>query len=345
MIIRTLIPRKENTYSSFPSIVEHRDKLYVYYRQGQRDPVQCHGLYGKVRCFVIEKEIFLRQFSESPDESLLPLGKDYVVFESINEIDSIATRLDDNLFTLSTRTYVRDKIGRTYISYSKTPVFHNRHEVELKEALWVVFYGKPFKWARGFVFTAYGVLRGESRQSSLVLYTEDFHSWSLLSRVQGTEEPGGEIVFNECTIAGDGVKYTMYLRQDSYPYGIWYAKSEDLNNWSPPVKLLSCAHAPCVAVRGCNVYLTFRNLIDEYTSAIAIIQPFIERSPIEIERYSGDPFDGGYSDTAFIEDKLYVVYYRGNTYGEPDIRVACLDGDYDITGGWGGSCFSACSTY
>lgn len=328
MIRKTVIPHMDDTYSSFPTIVEHRDKLYVYYRQGKPDRRQCHGLYGKVRCFEIEKDAFLKYFDEDDTRPLLAYGKDYAVFESINEIDSIVARLDDNLFVLLTRTYARDETGIAYVSYSEAPTFAGRHEVRLKEAEWLVFYGKPFKWSNGFVFTAYGVLKGQSQPCPLVLYTEQFHSWSLLCRVAGPEydEQGLNVILNECTIVDDGIRYTMFIRQDSYPYGIWHSTSGDLRKWTPPRKLFSSAHAPGAMARGDCVYLSFRNLIGENVSAISLIRPFKEQRPTEIERYFGNLFDGGYSDLAFIEDLLYVIYYRGNPMGEPDIRIARLPG-------------------
>ncbi|MBF0564274.1 MAG: exo-alpha-sialidase [Nitrospirae bacterium] len=328
MIRKTVIPHMDNTYSSFPTIVEHRDKLYVYYRQGRPDRRQCHGLFGKVRCFEIEKDVFLKCFDEGDTHPLLAYGKDYAVFESVNEIDSIVARLDDNLFVLLTRTYVKDETGRACVSYSETPSFANRHEVMLKEVEWLVFYGKPFKWSKGFIFTAYGVLKGQSQTCPLVLYTEQFHSWSLFCRVAGPEddEQGQNVIFNECTIVDDGIRHTMFIRQDSSPYGIWYATSGDLCNWTPPKKLFSPAHAPCATARDGSVYLSFRNLIGDDVSAISLIRPFKEQRPTEIERYSGNPFDGGYSDLVFIKDVLYVIYYRGNPRGEPDIVIARMPG-------------------
>ncbi|MBF0343090.1 MAG: exo-alpha-sialidase [Nitrospirae bacterium] len=319
-VIKTIIPQMGNTYSSFPSVVEYNNYLYFYYRQGVKDSYQCHGLNGKVRCLRIEKACLLGRFRDDDDSRpQLEMGEDFCVFDGENELDAIVCRLESELFTLCSRVYVRDTFAATYISFSRLPMFDSRHEVVVKGVDWVVFYGKPFRWVSGYVFSAYGVLKGGTDSIPLVLYTEDFTSWSVMSYVKSIHK---NVILNENSIVYDGSRYIMFIRQDSAPYGIWYCVSGDLQGWSEPVKLISSAVAPMAIVKDGRCLLSFRYLYNNDHSAISIISPFEEVKMDNIETYEGSPFDGGYTDLTFIDDCLFVLYYVGNVNGEPYIRLA-----------------------
>ncbi|MBF0537451.1 MAG: exo-alpha-sialidase, partial [Nitrospirae bacterium] len=270
-IIKTIIAQRDNVYSSFPTMVEHAGDVYIYYRQGHKDSYQCHGLNGRVRCLRVNKAALLKHFAEANDSPVLLAGDDLCVFDgdqecpgakknqerplrqcgshpaavknqerslrpcgshpgaaNNNELDAIVSGLQGDLFTLCSRVYVRDRSAATYISFANTPVFDGRREVVVEGVAWLVFYGKAFRWGTGYVFPAYGVLEGRDQKTMpLVLYTGDLVSWTLLSYVQGDG-----IILNENSIVYYDGRYVMFIRQDSAPYGIWYAVSGDLRSWS-----------------------------------------------------------------------------------------------------------------
>ncbi|KJU87489.1 hypothetical protein MBAV_000303 [Candidatus Magnetobacterium bavaricum] len=325
-IVKTVIARRDNVYSSFPTMVEHDGDVYIYYRQAKKSTYQCHGFHGKVRCLRVNKAELLNHFAGDNYISILQPDEDFCVFDGENELDAIVCRLQDNLFTLCSRLYVKDKFAATYVSFADTPVFAGRYEVVVKGVEWLVFYGKPFRWDEGYVFPAYGVLEGRTECASLVLYTTDFRSWALLSHIQGNG-----IILNENSIVYHNGRYVMFIRQDSPPYGIWYAASEDLRRWSEPVRLMKQAHAPMAIVRDNRCILSFRRLYRDDLSAVAVILPFEDTRAVwqddtttDIETYQGSLFDGGYTDPVFIDDHLFVVYYMGNLCAEPYIRLARL---------------------
>jgi len=64
IVIRTIMPQIEGVYSSFPTITEYDNKLYIFYHQGIKSGMQCHGVGGKVKCFEIEKGLFVEAFDD-----------------------------------------------------------------------------------------------------------------------------------------------------------------------------------------------------------------------------------------------------------------------------------------
>ncbi len=326
MITKTLVPQINGTYSSFPTFTEHGGKIFVFYRQSAKSDIQCHGIHGKVKCFEIEKDLFLNMFRDDKEENLYAFGKDYTVFESENEMDAIVSRLDDNVYSLCTRKYIDKRPLETYISFSDTPNFKDRHEVKIKDIDWFAFYGKAFKWKQGYVYPAYGDLKGER---PLLLITDDFSSWELLSYLPGGS-PG--FALNESSIVFDGERYIIFMREDTepllddmLPFGIWYSTSTDLQNWSTPKKLLPQAHAPMSVYKDGKIFLVFRELVSENSSAVTLMSPFLSLEKTRIETYKGSPYDGGYSDICFIDNRMFIVYYTGNESGEPYLRICEAD--------------------
>ncbi len=323
MKIKTLVPQIKDTYSSFPTFTEHDGKIFVFYRQSVKSDIQCHGIEGKVRCFEIDKELFLKMFENDNEADLYSFGKDYTVFESENEIDAIVSRLGENTFSLCTRTFMKNLPVRTYISVSDTPHFKERHEVKIKGAEWMVFYGKAFKWDQGFVFPAYGDLKGER---PMLLITDDFRSWDVLSLLPANLSG---MALNESSVVFDSEKYIIFMREDTGSFGIWYSTSHDLQSWTAPEKLISFAQAPMSVCRNGRIFLTFREFLDEDKAAVSLMSPFSDTGVLTIETYNGDPYDGGYTDIGFIDDRMFIVYYTGNECGEPYLRIceACSDTD------------------
>jgi hypothetical protein len=310
MTVKTLIPQMKDTYTSFPTFMEHENRICVFYRQGSG-----HVLGGKVKCFEMDKGIFLKAFHNREWENLYNLGKDYVVFEDENENEALVSRLDENLYSLATRTYDGEDSIKTYMSFSENLTFKERAEVRIVGVEWLVFYGKAFKWDQGYVFPAYGRVIDER---PLLLITDDFTSWEVLSILPSNF--GGSIL-NESSIAFDGEQYTIFMRDDIEPFGIWYSKSDDLQKWSSPERLVPSAHAPMSIYKDGKILMTYRELISEDTTAVSLIAPFSDMEKVTIETFKGNPYDGGYTDIRTVNDEIYVVYYTGNEDGEPYINV------------------------
>jgi hypothetical protein len=324
MTIKTLVPQIKNTYSSFPTFTEHDNKIFVFYRQGIKSNLQCHGVQGKVKCFEIEKGLFLNLFKDDKGECLYDFGKDYIVFEGENEIDAIVSKLEEDVFSLCTRRFVKREPIKTYISISDVPHFRYRSEVKIKGVENIIFYGKAFKWEQGYVFPAYGQLTKVKGVRPLVLITEDFSSWELLSYLPGSFYG---LTLNESSIISDGEKYTIFIREDTDSFGIWYSTSDDLQRWTFPKKLVSYAQAPMSIYQKGKIYLTFRELVSDDTTNISLMTPFSHTEKITVDIYEGNPYDGGYTDIGVIDDRLFVAYYTGNVNGEPYLKCCELNGN------------------
>ncbi|KJR42560.1 hypothetical protein MCHI_001541 [Candidatus Magnetoovum chiemensis] len=327
MIKKTLIPQSTAIYSSFPTFAEHKGILYFFYREGIKNSSQPHGINGKVYRCKYDKTDFLQAFN-NPSEDTIPLSKTKeLVFESENELDAILSSLEeDSLFSLCTRTYVENKIGKTYVSFSDKPHFNDRYEVTIKGIQWLVFYGRAFKENNRYIFPAYGILEGENITRPLLLSTDDLHRWTLLSYIKS---PSDKVILNENSIARVNEKFLMFIRQDNSPYGIWHCESNDLINWSKPLKLLSHAHAPSAYVFDNNLYISYRALVDSHTSKISMLTTNVHSSMVSlkydislIDTYKGNAFDGGYACINALDGDVYVLYYLGNINGEPSIKIA-----------------------
>ncbi|MTV49644.1 hypothetical protein GJ688_11725 [Heliobacillus mobilis] len=358
------MPRRKNVYSSFPTFVEHKGKLYIYYRQGTKDKRQCHGMDGVVREIILEKEEFFHQLKDrslrltsgnsfsrwisktrrrvkayrDSDESWESCGT--VVFSSENELDAIVSRLDENRFSLCTRTYIPGKAIAPTVSFAAEPDFDDRWPVTIPSIDWFVFYGKSFTSSRGYVFPAYGQRKGEPVIRPFLLVTDDGHHWDLLATI--TDYPR-EVILNESSIVFDGHSYYMFMRQDNGPFGIWVTESTDLLQWSPPKKLFSMAHAPMAIHQKGQILLAYRRLMTINQSAVGLAEfnPLSDLSTGKAKQtdfgeygltgrklldfYSGNPYDGGYADLAWVDEKLVTLYYLGNRDAEPAVRFSVLD--------------------
>ena len=73
--------------------------------------------------------------------------------------------------------------------------------------------------------------------------------------------------------------------------------------------------------RNNRIFLTFREFLDEDKAAVSLMSPFSDTGVLNIETYNGDPYDGGYTDICFIDDRMFIVYYTGNESGEPYLRI------------------------
>ncbi|MFQ5739336.1 MAG: hypothetical protein ACE5JX_10020 [Acidobacteriota bacterium] len=316
-MIKTIVPQQRGLYNSFPTFVQERSRIFLFYRRGAKGRRGSHGSQGQVRCLVFEREEFLEAFREEKTESLYPLGQDGRVFGQGNEMDAIVSDLGGGVFSLATRSY--DNQGRmtTFISVADHPHFADRIPVTVEGVRWLVFYGKSFRWNRGFVFSAYGWLKNENFDRPLLLFTEEGEKWELLSYLPSGDEG---LLFNEGSVVFHRNRYFIFLRHDRKPFGLWYSTSRDLQQWAPAQMLFESAHAPMAFVAGERLWLSYRRLLGDNRASTALIEPFAGRSVKNLEVYPGNWYDGGYSDLGHIGEDLFVVYYQGNEVGEPSIK-------------------------
>ncbi len=320
LVKRVIIPHRPAAYSSFPTFVEHEGRLFVFYRQGEKSVGECHGLNGRVRCLEIETEVFLGAFRNEPGADIARSGNEQVVFAEGNEFDAIVSRLGDNLFSLATRSYDRHNVMHTFLSVSASPRFGERREIAIPEVQRLVFYGKAHSCDTGFVFTAYGCVRGERTESPLLIHTDDFQRFELLAALP-TNINGA--LLNESSLVRTEDGFAIFMRDDAFPFGIWYAVSPDLRGWDTPKRLCFTAHAPMALATNTELFVTYRDLKGEHT-AISLLS--VSTGVVDtIDVYPGSPYDGGYTDLGIIGEDLYVFYYLGNEEGEPCICCCRCD--------------------
>jgi hypothetical protein len=315
--IRTLIPQLCKVYSSFPTFTEHRGKIFVFYRQALKNSERCHGFDGMVKCFEIETKVLLDAIRAPDCGDLHSYGQERLAFGSGNEFDAIVSKLDKNLYSLATRSYLGKGTMKTYLSFSNEPFFKERTEIDVPGLEWLVFYGKAFRWEESFVFPAYGLPEGHHRTRPFLILTRDLSRFEVLSwLVTDTSLPP----LNETSIIYDGERYQAFIRGGTVADGIWSSYSTDLVNWATPEEEIPNAHAPMAIHRNGVNYLSYRDLSQSENTSISL-KTLPDNIGEIVDTYEGNPYDGGYSDIRFVDDKLFIVYYSGNTQGEPSIKL------------------------
>jgi hypothetical protein len=314
MIVKTIIKEEKQLYSSFPTMSVCRDHLVIFYRQGVVDTKNPHGFYGKVNCTRLklsELENFFDQ--NSPIEI-----QENTIFESQNELDAIVSKLSDKLYTLGTRIFVKDKINDVFLSVSSDCNFKERQKVSIKDVNLAAFYGKALCIEPYFLFSAYGTLKREIFTRPLLIATKDFSHFELFSFIESSKE----LMLNETSIVNTQNYYIAFSRKDTYPnYALYYSTSKDLVNWDKPKKILDFALAPMAINVNGTIFVSFRDN-DGNTNKISIINTKTRKKKI-IDTYTGSLFDGGYTDLAFINGFIYVIYYTNNQ--APYIKMAKLN--------------------
>lgn len=319
---KIIIPRQNNLYSSFPTMTTDDKNLYIFYRRAKTDEDFVHGYYGKVNVFKIERQTFLKAM-QSDEPMIFSHGEHETVFSSTkqNEIDAIVSKLDKNLYSLVTRQYLPKKLNQPYISVSDSLSFSDRKAIQHPNIQWFVLYGKAFKSNDGYIFPAYGSLTSEPGQRPFLLQTDDFTSWSILSTLPLNED----YILNESSIVFHDGLYTIFMRDNKLPFRIWTAESSDLKQWTKPAKLMTHAHAPMTLLHNNKLFLTFRDLSINKKWSTSLIEPFSSKKKIILDRYEGNPYDGGYSDLLVMDEQLICAYYSGNEDGEPEIKCSMIN--------------------
>lgn len=319
---KTIIPQRFGAYASFPTLITHGEDVCMFYRLGRSDNSQVHGLDGKVRCWRISTADLLSGLASSEDEGPLPGTDTELPFAGPNELDAVASRLDDNLFALGTRTYLAGRLCQAYISFADKPQFTHRATLSLPDLHPPIFYGQGFPSPQGYVFPAYGRIATDRVTRPLLLVTEDCASFRVLSTLPTNLD--GRVILNECSVVHDGEAYLCFIRQDSEPFGIWLSQSVDLLTWTVPRKLITKAHAPMALSVNNTIYLAYRDLSAPEETRIRLCTPFAPGLDVVLATYRGNPYDGGYVSLCTAQDHLLAAYYLGNIQGEPCIKLAAI---------------------
>lgn len=311
MIVKTIVEENPLLYSSFPTMTICESYLTIFYRQGKVDSNNPHGFYGKVKYLQIKLSELDNFFEQNQSINI----QENLVFESQNEMDSIVSKLEESLYALGTRIFVKNKINDVFLSVACDCNFKDRVKVILKDVNLAAFYGKGFKVNETFVFSAYGTLKNEYFTRPLLIATNDFVHFELLSVLNSSLE----LMLNESSIIKVGNTYIAFSRKDTYPnYALYYSTSKNLVNWSKPEKLLDFALAPMAISYNDTIYVSFRDNQNN-TNKISILNIKTNQKKV-IDTYCGSLFDGGYTDLIAINDKIYVVYYTNNR--SPFIKLA-----------------------
>ena len=316
----TLIKQKKGLYRSFPTLFLNQEKVHIFYREASTGFGLVHGFKGRVLNINLELKDLLLSFSQN-ESSALDI-KPLTVFESENEIDSIASKINDQCFTLSTRQFFKDKPMRVFNSIAQKPEFNSREELKVDGLKWFAFYGKAFAFKDEIILPAYGELIDNSVRCRPILLSLKNDSLKLVSYLPS--DINGSIL-NESSIAFYDGSYHIFMRQDTMEFGIWHAFSDNLVNWSSPTKLFDKAQAPLFSAQKGKPFLTCRYFKEEGKTQLIGCDPFnYEKSRFVIDEYGGNPYDGAYSDHLETDAGTLVIYYKGNEEGEPSIEIALL---------------------
>ena len=317
LTIQTLVPRVKDAYAAFPTFVTHSDKIFMYFRRGATARGTAHGRRGGVFCRIFEQQSFLSAFGQ--DHLAGVAVPEQLVFAEGNEFDAIVSHLGPQRYALATRNYDQNKTMRTWISLASEPVFSSRQLVCLDELDWLAFYGKGMAWENRYIFTAYGSLCGEIWGRPLILACDDDLNWELLAALPSYWDQ--KTVLNESTLVRACQTFHLFMRQDTQPFGLWHATSDDLRQWTWPERLCEQAQAPMAFALKNRILVGHRKILGEDRATAALWAPFEAGEPVCIEPYEGNIYDGGYCDLGEIGGELFVFYYQGNPEREPFIRA------------------------
>ncbi len=313
MIVKTIVEENAQLYSSFPTMTTFNDTLCIFYRQGINDKYNPHGFYGKVKSIKIPIDYLEEFFSNN---TLFKI-EEKVVFDSENELDAIVSKIDDKLYALASRIFIKNKVNQPFLSFSDTCEFNDRVPVNIKNVNLAAFYGKALKYSNEYVFPAYGSIHNENFTRPLLIVSDDCKRFDLLSYLPSNLD----LMLNESSIVKLYNSYIAFSRKDIYQnYAIYYSTSENLIDWSKIQKLLDFALAPMAIVVNETIYVSFRDI--ENTNKISIVNAKTHEKKV-IDTYIGSMFDGGYTDLAYINNYIYVIYYTNNK--APFIKMARLE--------------------
>lgn len=309
--------KQENIYDAFPTFEIYKDKAYLYFRRGLKSKSYIHGKFGKV----FYKEIPLEFLLEGKEKDILKI-KENLVFESENELDAILSNPKKDIYILATRE-VKSNAQTSYLSISDKPFFKERKEIKIKDLNLLIFYGKVIYDKKfNFILPAYGILKGEKETIPIFLFTKDFESFDF------TFIKDKEGVFNESSIVKFKDSFYIFVRRDDKPYGIYLFKTKDFIKFEK-IKLFLEAQAPMAILNKKDILFSYRYLPfkDTYFLALSDLKSYDKKRiliDIYFENGYGNFFDGAYSDLKVFNDKLLIIYYLSDKYGNTFLKGATL---------------------
>lgn len=338
MPIKTLVPQAADRYSAFPTCTLYQDAFFIFYREGCKGKWGTHGYGGSVKSACWRQAELLTYLDGPTDTPPPPTTTTLFAETGLNEMDAIVSDLG-NTFSLATRHFDRERAMFSFVSFSADLQFTERRLVQVPGVRWFVFYGKAFAHGDDYLFPAYGACDGVPYMQPLLLATPSSKpgkSWRLFQAVPNGRE-GLEL--NESSLCRHNDRWHIWSRKHQKPFALYHATSPDLHTWTKPVEWQSRAHAPMAAVFDQRVFLSYRSILNDSkengcentpVAGTTVSLPFEDTADHAVETFPGNPYDGGYSDLAWLDDRLLVVYYHGNQAGEPYIRawLQAADGDW-----------------
>ncbi len=299
--------KEKGKYKAFPTVVNADRATMIAFREGMVDITTPHGVNGCVKLTEFHGLEFHNEFKTPFCDS---------------ELDAILSNIDDNLF-LITRSYNYKDKSRVYISrFSKHSKPLKRRLIHINNADFAVF-GHIFRYENELITTAYGKFNGAS--SPFVLCSFDFgETWDIKSLIT---PKGHNPVLNETTIVKkDGVFYAV-MRSQEPSYDLYIAKSKNLVDWSLPKNIRIKGHAPVIKLLSDKrAVFVFRDLNSELPGVSLAVSGDCESwNILNICRYTGGLYNGGYADFVEIEPGiLFIVYYISDEDNEPWIEAALV---------------------
>ena len=308
---RIIIAKKENgRYKAFPTVIKNDNDIIIAYRNGVVDVSKPHGKDG---CVVLLRSRDLKSWQtlETPFCD--------------NELDAIISKVFDDKLILATRSFEYKKRNESYVSiFDAHCIPSERKKVEIKGVNLAAFFGHMFEFGKEIIATAYGTINKITKP--LVVASNDAGlNWYLKSAITNDNfEP----ILNETTIFPFNGEFIAIMRSKEPSYDLYISHSKNLIDWSIPEKMGILGHAPMAKTtqKGKAVFV-FRDLNDDLPGvSVAVSSNLKDWNIINIRKYSGNLYNGGYADFVEIEqDRLFVVYYVCDEDNEPWIEAAFID--------------------
>lgn len=310
MFKKIIVSEKEQgKYKAFPTIVKVQGEYIVAFREGFEDPNQPHGRNGRVK------------FLKSKD---LNKWKEIQLDFCDNELDAIISGPFNNYLFLVTRSFEYRKRNDVYISKFKIGELPQERKLLRFEEIAFTCFGHITKDKDELVMTAYGHVKGV--QTPIIFSSQDWgETWEYKSSIT---PKGFKPILNETTYVYYQNKYFAMMRSHEKPYYLYYSSSENLINWTNPVKSSIKGHAPMLkTLKNGKVAMVFRDLNDHKPGiGLAITDDFVNWNKIVLTQYNGGLYEGGYADFyEFEENKLFIVYYIADEDNWPWIEATIVD--------------------
>ena len=321
----SLIAKRKGEYHSFPTVARTGEQLLIAVRSALVDRSQPHGREGRVRLY--------RSTVAAPEQW------QQVPVEFCNtwdwELDAIVSTVDDEFF-LRTRQYRYKQCNDSYVSCFKPealeqkPLLLNKMAVKPEGMNLSATYGHLQRAADGaLLLPLYGGVPSGAAASPLLYHSYDHgESWSLRAVVADSKQTERSLnEFSMVRLEGEG--WMALVRDNNEPHALCEIRSSDDGfHWGKVKETALLGHAPMLCQTEYGVAAIYRDLEEEKP---AVSVALLDRESGEwsrlgvVQRYSGNAYNGGYGDLAYLgEGRLLAVYYLSDEDESPWIDVALL---------------------